>query len=134
MFSAEGNTMRALPRVQVYDKALGESKDGTPIEEFLVKKLWRDDCWQKGEHCAKVHCSAVRWNMVNIVLALIRWKRAVRYGPFLEKEELLAIAAEYGHVEFVQHLTEMPEVNVNKSGNKIWAVFRCLPLWNQMKN
>jgi ankyrin repeat protein len=111
------------------EKALGEAKDGTPIEEFLVKKLWTDDCWQKGEHCAKVHCSAVRWNMVNIVLALIRWKRAVKYGTFLEKEELLAIAVEYGHVELVQHLTEMPDVNVNISVNKIWAVFRCLSLW-----
>jgi hypothetical protein len=67
--------------------------------------------------------------MVNIVLALIRWKRAVKYGTFLEKEELLAIAVEYGHVELVQHLTEMPDVNVNISVNKIWAVFRCLSLW-----
>ncbi len=42
------------------------------------------------------------------MLALIRWKRAVRYGIFWEKEELLAIAVEYGHVELVQHLIEMP--------------------------
>jgi hypothetical protein len=47
----------------------------------------------------------------------------------LEKEEFLAIAVEYGHVELVQHLTEMADVNVNISVNKIWAVFRCLPLW-----
>jgi hypothetical protein len=32
--SAEGDTWRALARVQVYDKALGEAKDGPPIEEF----------------------------------------------------------------------------------------------------
>jgi len=94
-----------------------------------VKKLWTDDCWQKWKHCAKVHWSAVRWNMVNIVVALILWKHAVRYGTFMEKEELLTIAVEYGHVESVQHLTEMPDVNVNISVNKIWAVFRCLPLW-----
>jgi hypothetical protein len=66
---------------------------------------------------------------VNIVLALIRWKRVVRYSIFLEKEELLAIAVEYEHVELVQHLTEKTDINVNISVNKIWAVFRCLPLW-----
>jgi len=42
------------------------------------------------------------------VLALIRWKRGVRYGIVLEKEELLAIAVQSGHVELVQHLIEMP--------------------------
>jgi len=31
-----------------------------------------------------------------------------RYAIVLEKEELLAIAVQYGHVELVQHLIEMP--------------------------
>ncbi|KAH9540468.1 hypothetical protein CY35_14G006800 [Sphagnum magellanicum] len=60
-----------------------------------------------------VDCSAVRWNMVNIVLALIRWRGAAEDGTFLLKEELLAIAVEYGHVKLVQHLIRMPDVNVN---------------------
>ncbi|CAM6037706.1 unnamed protein product [Sphagnum compactum] len=117
----ERDKKRALARARVYDKALGEAKDGTPIEEFLVKKLCTDDCWQKGEHCAKVECSAVRWNMVNIVLALIRWRGAAEDGRFLKTEELLAIAVEYGHVKLVQHLTQMPDVDVNQ-GYTIWGV------------
>jgi len=51
--------------------------------------------------------------MVNIVLALIRWRGAAEDGTFLKKEELLAIAVEYGHVKFVQHLSKMHHVNVN---------------------
>jgi hypothetical protein len=114
----------ALARARVYDKALGEAKDGTPIEEFLVKKLQRDECLQRGgEHCTMVDCSAVRWNMVNIVLASIRWRGAVEDGRFLKKEELLAIAVEYRHVKLAQHLTKMHDVNVNKSFNDISDVF-----------
>jgi len=109
----EGDKRRALARARVYDKALGEAKDGTPIEEFLVKKLSIDECLQRGGHCAMVDCSAVRWNMVNIVLALIRWRRAAEFGTFLQKEQLLAVAVEYGHVELVQHLTKMHDVDVN---------------------
>ncbi len=46
-----------------------------------------------------VDCSAVRWNLVNIVLALIRWRGAAEDGRFLKTEELLATAVEYGHVK-----------------------------------
>jgi ankyrin repeat protein len=114
----EGDKKRALARARarVYDKALGEAKDGTPIEEFLLKKLQTDKCLQRGgEHCTMVDCSAARWNMVNIVLALIRWRGAAEFGRSLRKEELLAVAVEYGHVELVQHLTKMNDVNVNRS-------------------
>jgi hypothetical protein len=114
---------RARARARVYDKALGEAKDGTPIEEFLVKKLSIDECLQRGGHCAMVDCSAVRWNMLNIVLALIRWRGAAEDGTFLEKEELLAIAVEYGHVKLAQHLTEIQDVNVNISSNNEWDAF-----------
>jgi hypothetical protein len=116
----EGDKKRALARAQVYDNALGEAKDGTPIEEFLVKKLQTDECLQRGGHCEMVDCSAVRWKMVNIVLALIRWRGATEDGRFLKKEELLAIAVEYGHVKLVQHLTKMQDVDVNKGGQHIW--------------
>ncbi|KAH9540464.1 hypothetical protein CY35_14G006500 [Sphagnum magellanicum] len=109
----EGDKRLALARARVYDKALGEAKDGTRIQEFLVKKIHTDECLQRGGHCAMVDCSAVRWNMVNIVLALIRWRGAAEHGTFLQKEELLAVAVEYGHVELVQHLTKMHDVNVN---------------------
>jgi hypothetical protein len=67
--------------------------------------------------------------MVNIVLALIRWRGAAEDGRFLKKEELLAVAVEYGHVELVQHLTKMHDVNVNVSFNDIWNVFSCLEDW-----
>jgi hypothetical protein len=120
----EGDKKRALARARarVYDKALGEAKDGTPIEEFLVKKLSIDECLQSGGHCAMVDCSAARWNMVNIVLAFRRWRGAAEDGTFLRKEELLAVAVEYGHVELVQHLTKMHDVNVNISFNHILEV------------
>jgi hypothetical protein len=109
----EGGKRRALARARVYDKALGEAKDGKRIQEFLVKKLSTDECLQRGGQCKMVDCSAVRWNMVNIVLALIRWRRAVEDGRFLQKEELLTIAVQYGHVELVKQLTKMPDVNIN---------------------
>jgi hypothetical protein len=109
-----GNTP-ALSRAQVYDKALGEAKDETPFEEFLVRKLRTDDCLQKGGHCEMVDCTAARWNMVNIVLASIRWRDAAEDGRVLSNEELLAIAVEYGHVKLVQHLTKMSDVDVNRS-------------------
>ncbi|CAK9863761.1 unnamed protein product [Sphagnum jensenii] len=109
----------ALARGWIYDKALGEAKDDTPIKEFLVRKLRTDDCLQKGGHCPMVDCSAARWNMVNIVLASIRWRHAAEGGRVLRKEELLAIAIEYGHVELVQHLTKMQDVDVNISSNDI---------------
>jgi hypothetical protein len=125
----ERNKRCALARGWVYDKALGEAKDDTPIEEFLVKKLQTDECLQREGHCTMVDCSAVRWNMVNIVLALIRWRGAAEDGRFLKKEELLAVAVEYGHVELVQHLTKMHDVNVNVSFNDIWNVFSCLEDW-----
>jgi ankyrin repeat protein len=60
-----------------------------------------------------VDCSAVRWNMVNIVLALIRWRGAAEDGRFLKKEVLLTIAVQYGHVELVKQLTKMPDIDVN---------------------
>ncbi len=34
----EGDKSCALARAPVYDKALGEAKDGTPIEEFFCEK------------------------------------------------------------------------------------------------
>ncbi|CAM6040373.1 unnamed protein product [Sphagnum compactum] len=117
----EGDKKRALARARVYDKALGEAKDDTPIEEFLLKKLSTDKCLQRGRHCAMVDCSAVRWNMVNIVLALIRWRDAAQDGRVLRNEELLAIAVEYGHVRLVQHLTKMSDVNVNRSSGVIFV-------------
>jgi hypothetical protein len=82
----EGDKRCAKARALVYDKALGEAKDGTPIEEFLVKKLSTDECLQRGGQCEMVDCSAVRWNMVNIVLALIRWRGAAEDGRFLQRK------------------------------------------------
>jgi ankyrin repeat protein len=128
----EGDSKRALARAKVFDKALGEAKDDITIEEFLVKKVETDDCLQRGGHCEMVDCSAVRWNLVNVVLALIQWRR--RWGlrgvgenlGYLRNEELLAIAVEYGHVKLVQHLTKMHDVNVNISFNHILDVFLCL--------
>jgi hypothetical protein len=118
----EGDKRCAKARALVYDKALGEAKDRTPIEEFLVKKLSTDECLQTGGQCEMVDCSAVRWNMVNIVLALIRWRGAAEDGKFLEKEELLAVAVEYGHVKLVQHLTKMQDVDVNTGSRAIRAI------------
>jgi hypothetical protein len=86
-----------------------------------VKKLQTDNCLQKGGHCVKkVDCSAGRWNMVNIVLALICWRGAAEDGRFLKKEELLPIAVEYGHFKFVQHLNKMHDINVNIKTIHIW--------------
>jgi hypothetical protein len=62
-----------------------------------------------------VDCSVARWNMVNIVLASIRWRDAAENGRVLSNEELLAIAVEYGHVRLVQQLTQMQHVDVNRS-------------------
>ncbi|CAK9863766.1 unnamed protein product [Sphagnum jensenii] len=109
----EGDKRCAKARALVYDKALGEAKDGTPIEEFLVKKLSTDECLQRGGQCEMVDCSAVRWNMVNIVLALIRWRGAAEDGRFLQKEVRLAIAVQYGHVELVKQLTKIQDVDIN---------------------
>ncbi|KAH8940870.1 hypothetical protein BDL97_14G007700 [Sphagnum fallax] len=117
----EGDKRCAKARALVYDKALGEAKDDARIEEFLVRKLRTDDCLQKGGHCPMVDCSAARWNMVNIVLASIRWRDAAEGGRVLRNEELLAIAIEYGHVELVQHLTKMQDVNVKISSHDIWV-------------
>ncbi len=121
---------RAIARARVYDKALGEAKDDTPIEEFLVKKLQTDECWQRGGHCAMVDCSAVRWNMTNIVLALIRWRGGGEDGRFFKKEELLAIAVEYGHVKLVQQLTKMQDIDVNIGFSDIWEVFTIPGSWD----
>jgi ankyrin repeat protein len=113
----EGDKRCAKARALVYDKALGEAKDGTPIEEFLVKKLSKDEYLQEGGQC--VDCSAVRWNLVNIVLALIRWRGAAEDGRILQKEVLLSIAVQYGHVELVKQLTKMRDVNINID-NEFW--------------
>jgi ankyrin repeat protein len=115
-----GDKRCALARAQVYNTALGEAKDGTPIEKFFVRKLRTDDCLQKGGHCPMVDCSAARWNMVNIVLASIRWRDAAEDGRVLRNEELLAIAIEYGHVELVQHLTKMQVVHVNITSDHLY--------------
>jgi len=109
----EGDKRRAKARALVYDKALREAEDGTPIEKFLVKKFSTDECLQRGGQCEMVDCSAVRWNMVNIVLALIRWRDAAEDGRFLQKEELLTLAIQYGHVEVVKQLTKMQDVDIN---------------------
>jgi hypothetical protein len=109
----EGDKRCAKARALVYDKALAEAKDGTPIEEFLVKKLSTDQCLQRGGQCEMVSCTAVRWNMVNIVLALIRWRGAVEVGRFLQKEVLLTIAVQYGHVGLVKQLTKVQDVHIN---------------------
>jgi ankyrin repeat protein len=101
----EGDKRCAKARALVYDKAFKEAQDGTPIEKFLVKKLSTDECLQRGGHCKVVACSAVRWNMVNIVLALLRWS--------IVKVELLTIAVQYGHVELVKQLTKFQNVDVN---------------------
>jgi hypothetical protein len=122
----ERDKKRALARARVYDKALGEAKDYTTIQEFLVKKLQEDDCLQRGGHCKRVDCSAVRWNLVNFVLALIRWRGAAEDGRCLRKEELLAIAVEYGHVKLVRHLTEMQDVDVNIASNTMVRVLLSL--------
>jgi hypothetical protein len=124
----ERDKKRALARARVYDKALGEAKDDTTIQ-FLVKKLQKDDCLQRGGHCEMVDCSAVRWNLVNVVLALIRSRGAAEVGTFLRKEELLAIAVEYGHVKLVRHLTEMQDVNVNIAFGRMFTVFCSLGDW-----
>ncbi len=107
----------ALARGWIYDKALGEAKDNTPIKEFLVRKLRTDDCFKKGGYCPMVECSAARWNMVNIVLASIRWRDPAEGARILSNEKLLAIAVEYGHVKLVQHLTKLQDVDVNSSGH-----------------
>jgi len=109
----EGNERCAKARALVYDKALGEAEDGTPIEEFLVKKLLTDECLQRGR-CNLVACWAVRWNMVNIVLALIRRRGAAEDRTSLQKEVPLAIAVQYGHIELVKQLTKMQDVDINK--------------------
>jgi hypothetical protein len=109
----EGDKRCAKARALVYDKALAEAKDGTPIEEFLVKKLSTDQCLQRGGQCEMVSFTAVRWNMVNIVLALIRWRGAVEVGRFLQKEVLLTIAVQYGHVGLVKQLTKLQDVHIN---------------------
>jgi hypothetical protein len=119
----EGDKRRALARARVYDKALGEAKNCRHIEKFLVTKLRTDESLQRGGHCEMVDCSAVRWNMVNIVLALIRWRDAAENGRVLRNEELLAIAVEYGHVRLVEQLTQMQDVDVNIGSKYIRSAF-----------
>jgi hypothetical protein len=70
--------------------------------------------------------------MVNIVLASIRWRDAAEGGRVLRKEELLAIAVEYGHVKLVQHLTKMQDVDVNRSSYPM--VFNHYIGWDKPKN
>ncbi|CAM6030035.1 unnamed protein product [Sphagnum balticum] len=84
----EGDKRRALARARVYDKALGEAKDGTRIEEFLVMKIHGDICLQRGGGYSTLR-SAARWNMVNIVLASIRWGGASskRWGGAAEDQK-----------------------------------------------
>jgi len=107
----EGEKRCAKARAVVYEKALGEAQDGTPIEEFLVKKLSTDKCLERGGHCKMVGCSAVRWNMVNIVLGLIRWR--AEWTRFFVKVEDLIFAVQYGHVELVKQITKFQNVDIN---------------------
>jgi ankyrin repeat protein len=60
------------------------------------------------------------------VLALIRWRGAAEDGRFLKKEELLAVAVEYGHVELVQHLTKMNDVDVDKCSDCFLDIVRLM--------
>ncbi len=112
----------------VYDHALEAAKDNATIK-LLVEKVQTDDCWRRGGgHCAMVDCSAVRWNMVNIVLALI--KSPTKDGSFLKKEEVLAIAVEYGHVQLVQQLIEMQDIDVNIGSDDPSSVSLWWEDWN----
>ncbi len=80
-------------------------------------------------HCEKVECLVVRWNMVNIVLALILWRSVAEGGIFLIKEELLAIAVEYGHVKLGQDLSKMHDGTMNIKTIHIWHAVKCLGDW-----
>jgi hypothetical protein len=108
----EGDERCAKARALVYDKALGEAKDGTSIEELLVKRFSTDKCLQRGGRCEMAYYLAVRWNMVNIVLALMRWRSAAEDRSW-QKEVLLIKAVQYGHVELVKQLTKLQDVDLN---------------------
>ncbi|CAK9233044.1 unnamed protein product [Sphagnum troendelagicum] len=109
-------------RGRVYNKALGEAKEGSAIEASLLRTLEIDEqlatCLRAGTSCRKISCWAARYNMVNIAMALVRRNIAmalVAGKPDPLPEEVLAIAVEYGHVQLVERLTKLQHgVDVNR--------------------
>jgi ankyrin repeat protein len=63
-------------RGRVYNKALGEAKEDSVIEAFLLRTIDIDNqlatCLRAGTSCRKIWCWAARHNMVNIAMALVR--------------------------------------------------------------
>jgi ankyrin repeat protein len=109
-------------RGRVYDKALGEAKEGSAIEAFLLRTLDIDEqlatCLRAGTSCRKISCWAARYNLVNIAMALVRRNIAmalVGRKPDPLPEEVLAIAVEYRHVQLVERLTKLQHgLDVNR--------------------
>jgi hypothetical protein len=63
-------------RGRVYNKALGEAKEGSTIEAFLLRTIDFDEQLatrlRAGASCREIRCWAARYNMVNIAMALVR--------------------------------------------------------------
>jgi ankyrin repeat protein len=107
-----------LARGRVYEKALGEARDNTRIEKFLVMELEKDASLTDylGLNLPKVRrlkvaCWAATCNFVHMVMALIHC-RGEGDREFLYRA--LTIAVKFGYVELVKRLTELEEFDVSR--------------------
>jgi hypothetical protein len=105
-----------LARGRVYEKALGEARDNTRIDKFLVMELEKDA--YLADYLSfnlpefrrrKIAWWAATCNFVHMVMALIHW---IGEGDRLLLDRVLTIAVEFGYVEFVERLTKLEEVDV----------------------
>jgi hypothetical protein len=107
-----------LARGRVYEKALGEARQNTRIERFLVMELQRDanltdylSLNLREVRRLKIACWAATCNFVHMVMALIHRRDEGDRG-FLYR--VLTIAVEFGYVELVKRLTKLEEFDVNR--------------------
>jgi hypothetical protein len=108
-----------LARGRVYEKALGEARDNTRIEKFLVMELERDakltaylSLNVPEVRRLQIACWAATCNFVHMVMVLIHYSRDEGGREFLYR--VLTIAVEFGYVELVKRLTELEGFDVNR--------------------
>jgi hypothetical protein len=128
----EPESPEMLARGRVYDKALGEARHNTRIQEFLVMELEKDGYLTDylslnlpEARCLKIGCWAAACNFVDMLMALIKWRdlnnwtdlknrmflmnlEGERHRTFLYR--VLTIAVEFEYVELVKRLMELEEV------------------------
>jgi len=107
-----------LPRGRVYEKALGEARNNTRIEKFLLTELERDanladylSLNLPDSRRLKIACWAATCNFVHMVMALIHCRDEGDREFFYR---VLTIAVEFGYVELVERLTDQEEFDVNR--------------------